>query len=381
MTRQNRIPSPLSSTLFSLLWLLLFIGLGACNENAKNQPAPPAPPTGPVTEAEIKAATLPTYGQLYHACDSLTGANPTLLRDETAMARAVFNWVKANPNGKASAEQPTQSSHFDLVYALQLAKKITRAELSVFVAQPKNFYDGRNAVKAAYAAAAVKFPCDLQEKGEFDNSKANAVLHAYWNALLVRRFGLPFAEQWANARESESPKEAANTAMDLHNNKFGRDFAVKYPKATDEELLIMLTEQKFVFIARGESIPAGTEGLVYILAQRPYDVTMTGTITNPDSGGPWQIAFNFNQCGSVIRGQYTIVRGAAMQKRRFEGVINPDKSMSLNVSQSYVFENPDYMNECMGMKMTLTGNERALKGKWTSSNCYLGGVVDVTVSK
>ncbi len=198
---------------------------------------------------------------------------------------------------------------------------------------------------------------------------------------MVRRYGEEFAERLATAHEAESPKDAANTRMDLHNNKFGRDFAKKYTTATDEELLRMLIDQKFTFVPSDKSIPASTEGLVYILARRPYDVTMTGTVTNPDSGGPWDATFYFSQCGNVIRGQYTITRGAALQKRRFEGTINPDKSVALDISPSYVFENPDHMYECLTMKMTLMGDETALQGTWTSGNCFLGGAVTISISK
>ncbi len=174
--------------------------------------------------------------------------------------------------------------------------------------------------------------------------------------------------------ESKSPAGAPNTAMDLHNNKYGRDFGKKYITATSEELLEMLIDQVFIYVPQDKSIPQNTEGLVYILAKRPFDVMMVGTLTNPDSGGPWDATFHFNQCGDIIRGQYIIERDNTIMKRRFEGTLYNGFIM-LNISPSYVIENPGNFFECLGMQMTLSGDEVELSGNWTSNNCQKGGLV------
>ncbi len=99
----------LTSLLIKFLFLFTIVLLGGC-DNGKEVSPTPTLPTGPVTDAEIKASTPPTFGQLYRAYDSLTTAHPAMLQDEPALARAIFNWVKMHPNGRVRYEQQAQDS-------------------------------------------------------------------------------------------------------------------------------------------------------------------------------------------------------------------------------------------------------------------------------
>lgn len=64
----------------------------------------------------------------------------------------------------------------------------------------------------------------------------DAFRHAYWNALMVARFGPNFAKKYATAHEAEQGNQAVREAMDLYNNEVGRRIAKNHPDASREEL-------------------------------------------------------------------------------------------------------------------------------------------------
>lgn len=224
--------------------------------------------------------------------------------------------------------------------------------------------------------AMSSYPCDADVA--YEDSKADALRHAYWNALMVRATDADFTTEFTTAHESGSTKPEA-TKMDLHSNKIGRDLALKYPNATNNQILTLLLEKEFYFLANAnDAIPSGTEALVYFAARRPYDGKFQGSMTNPDSGGPWTATFYFNQCGNVIRGEFTINRAPNSQKRRFSGTISVTGAVNLKISDPYSFENPSGLPFCTGMQANLNGNTNALSGNWSSSNCFLGGVITLS---
>lgn len=62
------------------------------------------------------------------------------------------------------------------------------------------------------------------------NDKGDAFRHAYWSALLVKRFNLNFAERITTAHEEHYDKSTyiywyKDAEMDLFNNEVGRGFA------------------------------------------------------------------------------------------------------------------------------------------------------------
>lgn len=121
---------------------------------------------------------------------------------------------------------------------------------NLHLAQP--FSDAANkgdALASSYSHKAFKG----DDANIFKDSNANALRHATWNALMVKRaYDSPIgggdlkaaakkAYEFATAHE-DNPKNTnkTNMAMDLHNNTVGRNVALqvlaKNPKASDEEI-------------------------------------------------------------------------------------------------------------------------------------------------
>lgn len=344
--------------------LLLFVFTACTKDTGDN--APVRPPIGPIPADEFAAVPSPTYQQVIGAYDAITRENPSLIQNETILASSIFDWIKARPIDRV-----------DIKPVFDLASKMTIEEWKLVILQPIKAYKVSKLVGVSLDAAKLKYSCDADVG--FEDSKADALRHAYWNTLMVRNTDSLFAKDFATAHESESKKNPARM-MDIHNNKFGRDLAIKYPTALDDQLLELLVQQKYFYLKNPDNaIPSGANGaLVYFAAQRLYDGTFLGSFSNPDSGGPWDATFDFNQCDNLIRGQLTIIRGGDLQKRRFSGTINSTGGMTLNVSDPYVFENPRNLYYCTKMVMTLKGNDRSLQGNWISSNCSLGGVVNIS---
>lgn len=355
-------------TNFIRLIFLYFLFLAvACGKTTEKSPADD-PLADSISLATFMSVPPPTFQQIKKAYNDIIAENPTIT--QTALTRELFLWVRAHPDGSMAdlRESPIE----------QTVKQLTIEEWKILFWVDIYELNGLiNSRDMAYEAVNSEFPCDVED--DFDDSKANAILHAYWNAMMVRHASPELAEEFATAHESASAPTAFNTVMDLHNNRFGRDFAEKYPEATDKELLQLLIRQKFVYFDSIESLAGNKDALVYFTAKRPYDGTYTGQLSNPDSGGPWNVSFSFSQCGKVLRGMFTLVRGQEKQGRRFTGTLNNEGTISLTVSDPYLFENPNHLSYCTNMNIALKDNgSGSLTGNWTSSNCSLGGTVSLS---
>lgn len=356
--RQHYVLCGLLSTIYLLT---------ACNLDDEQEV--PGDPIGPIPAKEFESVPIPTYATVITAYETILAKDPNLLQNEEALSRALFDEVK-----RLSANEVASNFPNGRVNYLSIADRLSREEWKIVLTNPYKSYFAMKTVNPAAVAAKDSFSCDPGES--LKDTKVDAIRHAFWNALLVRETDYDFAETLTTAHESSSDNPAA-TAMDLHNNKVGRDLAVKYPEATIEQLLEILLQEKFTYIGVGQPIPNGTLGLVYIAGKKKYDIQMTGSLSNPDSGGPWDVTFYFNQCGKTIRGQFIITRGLELQDRRFTGTVDEDGSILLTVSEPYVFENPRGLVACRNMVIDFTGDETILEGSWTSSNCFRGGVVDL----
>jgi hypothetical protein len=344
----------------------------ACKKSSND--TTPGEAVGPISAEEFASMAPPTFQQAMTAYESVTAEDPALLQNESDLARAMFDYLKANPGGRKAADSVDVAG----ARGFDLASKLTKAEWKVVLLNPIDAYHSMGTVQPSLTAAQQTFPCD--EDVKFQDGKADALRHAFWNALMVNAANKEFAEEFTTAHESEAT-DANAKAMDLHNNGIGRTMAEKYPTATADQLMQIISETKFYYIDKpGDAIPAeAKDALVYFKAKRKFDGTYTGTFTNPDSGGPWAATYDVNQCGDVIRGQYTITRGDELQKRRFIGNLTGDSVIVMNISDPFVFENPDNRPYCRNTKTTLKGNVDQMSGNWTSSNCTQGGVI--TLSK
>ena len=88
-------------------------------------------------------------------------------------------------------------------------------------------------------------------KKHHKNGKANAFRHALWNALIIIKNihwgrsplrAAAWAKKVTDWHEDFSPNVPLAKAMDLHNNRIGRDYAQHHPKVSTSQMtkLIMV---------------------------------------------------------------------------------------------------------------------------------------------
>ncbi len=84
----------------------------------------------------------------------------------------------------------------------------------------------------------------------------DAFRHAYWNALMTRRFGSDWAEDYANAHEGIPGNSQVREAMDLYNNEVGRLIAEGNPDASEDEIAELIGQA----VLDGELLVVGPDG-------------------------------------------------------------------------------------------------------------------------
>lgn len=94
-----------------------------------------------------------------------------------------------------------------------------------------------------------------QDGAEWDNH-TDAFRHAYWNALMTKRFGKEWTEAYAKAHEGIATNNPASEAMDLYNNEVGRNIAVTHPDASPEELAELVQQA----VNNGETVVVRPDG-------------------------------------------------------------------------------------------------------------------------
>jgi hypothetical protein len=343
------------------------------NNNVNVEPA-----IGPIPAAEFATVAPPTYEAAVAAFKAVTAANPALLNDEPALSRAFFDEVRRSTSGGGTApppQPPTQAPTRDALF--DLSARMTQEEWKLAIRAPIASAAAATTIEPSARAAREQMPCDA-DLG-FADGKADALRHAYWNALMTRRTGAAFAAQLAAAHEIGSTNTAAASAMDLHNNARGRALAERYPAASDAQWLEMLLQERYVLVTG--AIPAGESRLVTIdaRAQRPYDGRFGGTLSYPASGAaPWALELDLAQCGAVLHGRLVAQRGTASIERRFSGTLDAARgALALTVVDPLPFEPAAALEPCLAMQVVLSGNERRLDGTWSSSSCASGGTMSL----
>ena len=324
----------------------------------------------PITDADFDKVPPPSFQQLYNAQIDVLRADSTLVHKEQELFCAVFDWAKRHPNG-----QLKRTSGIEDYFTAFKLHQLNPEEWQLIRRNPfKGLMAGIATVEADRSIWET-YPCDEAEN--FYNTKADAYHHAVWSMMIARSTSPAFSKTFTDLHELH-PIDAAQTAMDLHNNKVGRDLVAKYPNAIEKELLAILSQQRYVFLKDPRApIPSIYDNdLVYFDGQRTYDGNFGGTITNPDSGGPWDIVLYLNQCGNVMRGKFLLFRGNERQERRFSGTLASNGIMNLNVADPYVYENPTG-SFCSGYQMRLSASPFSLTGSWTSTNCSQGGTLNL----
>ncbi|MFD5600303.1 DUF6973 domain-containing protein [Leucobacter sp. NPDC058333] len=100
--------------------------------------------------------------------------------------------------------------------------------------------DAYNLQKTAQGVAEEHFPVGTGRPGNYDQN--DAFRHTYWSAIMTKKFGAEWAEQFTSAHEGYRSNPGPPEAMDLYNNEFGRKIATEHPFASDEELAVLIEE-------------------------------------------------------------------------------------------------------------------------------------------
>jgi RHS repeat-associated protein len=93
----------------------------------------------------------------------------------------------------------------------------------------------------ANSGKAAKEAANSGYEGEH-NGKQDAFRHAYWNALNARDMGVEAARMVADAHEANPEQPDNERAMDMHNNKVGREIGAITPRLTDAEIIARVKE-------------------------------------------------------------------------------------------------------------------------------------------
>jgi hypothetical protein len=101
------------------------------------------------------------------------------------------------------------------------------------------------------------------ENGNGHNDKADAFRHIFWQVLNTQDVGAYDTNKYANAHESETPKDRANEKeMDTHNNTLGIKIGIRMPDASMEEVL-------------GVIYKAFQSGMVMVIDPKTGEVTIS----------------------------------------------------------------------------------------------------------
>lgn len=156
-------------------------------------------------------------------------------------------------------------------------REITKGEAALlddigWLAQ-KDFADIRD---DAYSTARERFPTGAEDGHQ------DAFRHAYWNALMVQRFGSDWATKFGTAHERLAGNPADREAMDLYNNEIGRRIAEQNSDASPSELADLVEQA----IRDGEMVVIGADGELYYSDEVPEGETgQADDAPRDDAGG------------------------------------------------------------------------------------------------
>lgn len=129
----------------------------------------------------------------------------------------------------------------------------------------------------AFGAADKRFSSDDKNDDHNDSFR-----HAYWNALMTKKYGADWTEEYTLAHEAIPGNSPEREAMDLYNNEVGRKIAQGNPDASEDELADLV--EKAVRDGDMVVIPEGGGRLVFSDQVRP-DQTGDPTLPRPEKPG------------------------------------------------------------------------------------------------
>jgi hypothetical protein len=152
----------------------------------------------------------------------------------------------------------------------------------------------------AFGTADSRFPppqnkrADFASDGDFrrwaqNDGHNDAFRHAYWNALMTKRFGADFTARFTTAHEGRADNPGDREAMDLYNNEVGRRIAMENPNASDAELANLVEQAvrdgKLVVIDKSGNL-AWSDQVAYGDHGTADDAPAPGVMPAPGDGGP-----------------------------------------------------------------------------------------------
>ncbi|MDT7828972.1 hypothetical protein RQM65_09890 [Pricia sp. S334] len=293
---------PLKMKNFKFMFLFTLLLLTSCSKDDEEK-MEDAGGIGLISEEEFNAVLPPTYIQFNETYEKVVKSDKALLHDTSKLSRAIFDEIA---DANTSSEAP-KSDDTDVFF--DLSSSMTKAEWRLVLTSPLEAFNGIPSIQVSYDHAVMFYPCD--EDVAFIGAKASALKHALWSALMLKNTNEEFAEKMSAARETLT-KDKDLKAMNLHNNAFGIQLGSKFPEASEEQLLVLLLEQNYTMVKNGSNITDKLDALVFLKGKRQFDMVMEGSLSNPDSGAPWDIKINFSHCWNTVRGRFVMVRGEAL---------------------------------------------------------------------
>lgn len=243
---------------------------------------------GPFTEEEILAVPAPTYEGFMLAFETVEEANPDVDTDSDEFARLLLNEIRGQGDDlhRGTAHALGSMDPFDLL------RRLNEAEWLLVMLNPVKGYRTHEATEQASEAAETQFPQVSLFKGNGD-----AFRHAYWNFLMAYCCGVEWAEDFANAHESETPAGDDKT-MDLNNNEVGRRLYQGSPDLT--EAAAQLALRQHAASCMETEVTLNTARLVYI---QPCPTLMVGD-NGPDFDDVFQVSLDGELLGITPAGGY-----------------------------------------------------------------------------
>lgn len=128
---------------------------------------------------------------------------------------------------KSETITPKEQAVLDKLSLIDLISFVKIKNISIDIA---NKYFPQSYVRPNYIDVGV-YDYWLGNDGHND-----AMRHAYWNALMTKKYGVDFARDFTTAHEGQPGNPQVRETMDLYNNEVGRNIAVNNPDTSEEEL-------------------------------------------------------------------------------------------------------------------------------------------------
>ncbi|MGV9263428.1 DUF6973 domain-containing protein [Kitasatospora sp. NPDC003701] len=218
---------------------------------------------------ELQQRAGEVHGRIYDALQRATAADQEAFRDitddlgihEDAFNATAHDGRRTDPTVIQSTYQVQDDPHGTVKYPDRLTAWLLGIDRQKITATEAVMLDGLTLFARSDFADIRGQAFDVSETkfsgvNGANDSHRDAFRHAYWNALMTKRFGEGWARRYANAHEQLPGNPGDRESMDLYNNEVGRRIAAANPHASDEELARLVEEA----VRRGDMVVIKPEG-------------------------------------------------------------------------------------------------------------------------